>query len=170
MEEEDTKCELMVAALNVLTETGYSEFSFSKVADESGKSKSLISYHFNSKKELFRELFNWMSEQTMLEKESEDEELEKILELLLPDSKENRRIQQALLEMGAASSEDDKIQEGYKDMHNSLESIIGESTEPRNSNITSEIILSLITGTVYRREILNEEIEIEDVRELLRDI
>lgn len=48
----DTREEIMEATYNVLAEHGYAELSMRRIADELGKSKSLLHYHYDTKDEL----------------------------------------------------------------------------------------------------------------------
>lgn len=48
----DTREEIMDATYNVLAEYGYAELSMRRIADELGKSKSLLHYHYDTKDDL----------------------------------------------------------------------------------------------------------------------
>ncbi|WP_396612831.1 TetR/AcrR family transcriptional regulator [Haloferax sp. S1W] len=60
--ENDTQSLLMEATYHTLCEYGYAEFSLRKVADEAGKSRGLVHYHYESKNDLLASLLDSLIE------------------------------------------------------------------------------------------------------------
>jgi AcrR family transcriptional regulator len=56
----DTQTVLMRAAYHTLCDHGFAEFSLRKVAQESGKSRGLVHYHFDSKTDLVVSLLDYL--------------------------------------------------------------------------------------------------------------
>ena len=56
----DTQSLLVEAAYHTLCEYGYAEFSLRKVADDAGKSRGLVHYHYESKNDLLASLLDYL--------------------------------------------------------------------------------------------------------------
>ena len=170
MTDEDTRCSIMNASLDILSEKGFQELRFSEIAERADISKSLINYHFDSKEELVSELFDWMAEET-LERKEEDEkrDLEALMELLLPEEEENRRIQKSMLEIGTACGDESRIQESYRELNRKLKKGIMESGKDITEK-DADTLLSTVTGAVFRREMLGEEIDREQINRQLQKL
>ncbi|MFB6147843.1 MAG: TetR/AcrR family transcriptional regulator, partial [Candidatus Nanohaloarchaea archaeon] len=59
----ETSEEIMEAAFRALSEHGYAELSIQRIADESGRTKSAIYYHYDDKEELLEELLEHIRQQ-----------------------------------------------------------------------------------------------------------
>jgi len=174
MVKDDPREKILEATLNVLVETGFSNLSFSKIADEADISKSLISYHFNSKKELVSELLEWMTEISLSEKREKkpgETDLDYLMNLLLPEGEFERKIQRSILELGTMSPHNDDIAERIREMNRRFRTEIEDALpEVEDSQIKSELFLSTIEGIIIRREVLDEEIDVESLKNELRDL
>jgi TetR/AcrR family fatty acid metabolism transcriptional regulator len=58
--ESDRRLELLKAAFREVAEKGFSEVTLEDIAQRSGVSKGVTLYYFDSKEDLFRELFGWL--------------------------------------------------------------------------------------------------------------
>lgn len=167
----DSREKILEATQNVLVETGFSNLSFSKIADEADISKSLISYHFNSKQDLVAELLEWMTEIAItdrVEQKSEEDDLDYLIRILLPEDEFKRKIQRSIFELGTISSQNEEIAEILKELNRNLKEELEEAIPGENSEIKSEMALSLVDGVVFRRELLEEDFEVSCIRQELK--
>jgi len=170
MVKENSQERILEATLEVLVETGFSNLSFSKIADEADISKSLISYHFNSKKELVTELLNWLTEIALSDKvdqKSGEDDLDYMIRILLPEDKFKRKVQRSMFELGTISPHNEEIAERLRKLNSDLVKEL-EDAMPDDSEIRSEIALSIVDGVIFRRELLEEEMDIASIRDELK--
>ncbi len=99
----DTEIEIMEATYNALLEHGYADLSISRIAEQLGKSKASIYYHYDSKEALMVAFLDFAVDQldAAIGTDADDgpsEELAGILEQLLPlDPDEEQRQQQRII-------------------------------------------------------------------------
>ena len=60
MSESERRLSLLKAAFREVSEKGFSEVTLDDIARRAGVSKGITLYYFDSKEELFRELFGWL--------------------------------------------------------------------------------------------------------------
>ena len=167
----DKKDEILEATLNALVETGFSNLSFSKIADEADISKSLISYHFNSKKELVGELLDWLTEIALSDRADQkdgEDDLDYLIRILLPEDEFKRKAQRSIFELGTMSPHNEEIARRLRELNRNLRDGLEEAIPGENSEVKSEMALSIVDGVVFRRELLEEDINLSELREELK--
>lgn len=167
----DKKDEILEATLDVLIETGFSNLSLSKIADEADISKSLISYHFDSKQDLVAELLEWMTEMAITdraEQKSEEDDIDYLIRILLPEDEFKRKVQRSIFELGTISPHNEEIAEMIRRTNKNLRYGLEEAISGESSEIKSEMALSLVDGVVFRRELLEEDIDVSCIRQELK--
>ncbi|MFB6116464.1 MAG: TetR/AcrR family transcriptional regulator [Candidatus Nanosalina sp.] len=165
----NSKCRIMEASLEILSEKGYQNLSFSEIAEKADVSKSLINYHFDSKEELFNELFEWLADQTLeMKDEMDGKDIMALVDLLLPEDEEGKKIQRSILEIGMISGEGG-LQEGYQKLNQKIKDGIVNSKKQEIDEAQADLLLSLLTGAAYRREMLGEEINKDHIKEYIQD-
>lgn len=172
--EKDSRTEILEATLNVLVETGFSNLTFSKIADEADISKSLINYHFETKEDLVLELVDWMIEVTLTDerekKEGEDRE-DYLLRILLPEDEEKRKIQRVVLELGTVSPHNEEIAEKFREMHRKFREYLKDTIDgSEDKEPGADFVLSALIGLSFRREVIGEEIDTEKFEKKVKDI
>ena len=157
---EESKQEIMEATYTALCKNGYAELSIQKIADEFDKGKSLIYYHYADKEELMLSFTEHMREELKHELESlkaqePEDELEKLLDMLLAVEDERMwEFQKAFHEFRSQSRNDKQFQEKFQEIDSMIVQKISDilrrtgSEKPQKS---AEMVLSMVEGSSNRK-------------------
>lgn len=159
--------ETMEATYRALLEHGYASLSISRIADELGKSKAAIYYHYDSKDDLliaFLEFAVDRFEET-IDTETGDEpaeDLEHVIEKLLPlqPDEEQRQLQAVLVGLRSQAVTNEVFREQFTQIDERLAATIRSIVERGIDEGTfsdvdpsrvAEHILATVNGAMYGR-------------------
>ncbi len=98
---------LLVAAFEEVAERGFSAVTLEDIAERAGVSKGVTLYYFESKEELFRTLFAWVTERlhdrmrAVLEKPTALEQLHALNDVIVASSEKNRAFYAVFLDFSS---------------------------------------------------------------------
>lgn len=166
----DTREEIMEATYNVLAEHGYADLSMRRIADELGKSKSLLHYHYDTKDELllaFLDRFldrldNWVDD---IEADTHRERLLMFVDqwTVTPDEQDRQEFWTAFLELRLRAPHDPQFQERLTTTNEAVIQTLAEIIEDGitagefkevDSYRVAETIISALEGARTRQATL----------------
>jgi AcrR family transcriptional regulator len=176
----DAEEEIMLATYRALLEHGYAGLSISRIADELGKSKASIYYHYDSKEDLLGAFLAYAADrfQSSVLTETDDdprEELERVVEKLLPlrPDEEMRQIQAVFLGLRGQAVTNGTFREQFTEIDDRLAATIREIVERGieegtfrdvDADRVAEHVLATINGAMYGRATSDRETAVAAVR------
>lgn len=116
----DSRAEIMDATYRALCEQGYANLTMQDIADELGKSTSLLHYHYDTKRDLLAAFLEHIVEEfeaKLAELDGEDprERLESLLDMFVfsAEDSERRQFHLAILELRAQVPHEDAYREPF---------------------------------------------------------
>ncbi len=173
----DTREEILKAALNLFSTNNYHATSMSMIAEEAGVSKGTVYWHFDSKEDLFRELvlagldyFHENYEKIQSEDLNAEEKIYEIIDFSVKMLAENLKMGNILQNnIQLISSEfQKKMIERHKSAINVIKLVIEQginegTIKTNNSHNTAVMILTLIFNTHSQELYYNFDNVSEDV-------
>ncbi|OYR53994.1 TetR/AcrR family transcriptional regulator [Halorubrum halodurans] len=160
--EQQTRDAIMKAAFNAVAMNGYSQVSITDITEEFGKSRSLLYYHYDSKDDILVSLLEYVLIELMAELENEStetarEELELLLEKLLPSSNDasEREMYAVILELRVQAVTNESFREQFtavdQQLFERIDDIVQRGIEngefqPVDSNLVCEHIFASLNG------------------------
>lgn len=176
----DAEEEIMLATYRALLEHGYAGLSISRIADELGKSKASIYYHYDSKEDLLGAFLAYAADrfQSSVLTEADDDpraELERVVEKLLPlrPDEEMRQIQAVFLGLRGQAVTNDTFREQFTEIDDQLAATIRGIVERGieegtfrdvDADRVAEHVLATINGAMYGRATSDRETAVAAVR------
>jgi AcrR family transcriptional regulator len=177
--------EIMKATYRALLEHGYAGLSISRIAEELGKSKASIYYHYDSKDDLLVAFLEYAADQfesSVATETGEDPraDLDHVVEKLLPrqPDEDQRQVQSVVLGLRsqAVTSEPFREQFGAMDdrLATTVRTIVDRGIEAgafRDVDATqvSEHVLATVNGAMYARATTDREDAVDAVRDSLSE-
>ncbi|RLM62628.1 TetR/AcrR family transcriptional regulator [Halorubrum sp. Atlit-26R] len=159
--------EIMQATYQTLLVNGYADLSISGIADELGKSKAALYYHYDSKDDLLVAFLEFAVDrfEAMVSTETGEnpnEDLEHVVEKLLPlqPVEEQRQLQEVLVGLRSQAVTNEPFREQFTRIDERLATTIGEIIQRgidegvfRDVDPTrvAEHILATVNGAMYAR-------------------
>ena len=184
---DDAPCDahgaLMEATYRALCEHGYADLTMQDIADEAGRSKSLLHYHYDTKEGLFVAFFDYLLDGFEARVADGDdgrsarERLLSLVALLTVDDEEEARLHQALLELRTQAPYNEAYRQQLRRTKGSLQTLIAdviadgvESGEFRevDPESTARFVLAALDGARSSRVTLGDDGDTEAVREGIR--
>lgn len=174
----------MEATYRALRSHGYADLTMQDIADEAGKSKSLLHYHYDTKQDLLvtflEHLLSWFSQKmSEMDAETSTERLEALVDRLLPgEDEEWERFHRALFELRAQAPYTEAYREQLRRNKGFLQGQFVEiiqdgvdSGEFRavDAESTARFIVSALDGARSSRVTLGDDADQQAVREGLRE-
>jgi len=172
--------EIMLATYRALLEHGYAGLSISRIADELGKSKASIYYHYDSKEDLLGTFLEYAIDQFESSVQTETggdpwAELEHVVEKLLPlrIDEEERRVQATIIGLRGQAVTSDAFREQFTEIDEQLAETIRDIVQRGIENGTfrdvdadrvAEHVLATINGAMYGRVTSDRETAVAAVR------
>jgi AcrR family transcriptional regulator len=169
----DTKAEILRATKRALVEHGYSGLSTEKVADEFGRSQSLVHYHYETKDDLLAAFVEFYSEQfrdmlSTIENRTPENRLAAFVALITGNAAvpEVRSLNLAMYELQADAVRKPVVQEAMSGYHETLTDFLVETIDegisagvfvdddPRR---TADLLLSALDGALLQQYTLGIE-------------
>ncbi|MFB6146198.1 MAG: TetR/AcrR family transcriptional regulator [Halobacteriaceae archaeon] len=162
----------MDATYEALLRYGYADLSISRIADEFGKSKSSLYYHYDSKDELLLALLEFATDRfeatVATEADDPDDELEQVIETLLPLEldEEERQLQRVLIDLRSRSVTNDDFRAKFSSIDDRLVGTVRRSIDQGidegvfrdvDSTRVAEHIIALINGAMLERTTTDRE-------------
>jgi AcrR family transcriptional regulator len=176
----DAEEEIMLATYRALLEHGYAGLSISRIADELGKSKASIYYHYDSKEDLLGAFLAYAADrfQSSVLTEADDDpraELERVVETLLPlrPDEEMRQIQAVFLGLRGQAVTNGTFREQFTEIDDQLAATIRGIVERGieegtfrdvDADRVAEHVLATINGAMYGRATSDRETAVAAVR------
>jgi AcrR family transcriptional regulator len=169
----DTKLEILEATQRALIEHGYSDLSTEKVADELGRSQSLVHYHYETKDDLLAAFVEFYSERfrgmlSTIEDRAPEERLAAFVALMAGNAAvpEVRSLNLAMYELQADAVRKPVVQEALTGYHETLTDFLVETIEEgisagvftdENPRRTADLLLSALDGALLQQYTLDVE-------------
>ena len=181
---DDAHAALMEATYRALCEHGYADLTMQDIADEAGRSKSLLHYHYDTKEGLFVAFLDYLLTRfdTFVEEEldgqSAHDRLLSIVELLLIENSEQARLHQALLELRSQAPHNAEYREQMRRNKETLETAIADIIEDGieegefrdvDPDRTARFVLASLDGARNMRVSLDTTEDVEAVRAGIRE-
>lgn len=178
MEDKDSKKGIMEATYKALCKHGYADLSIEKISQECDKGKSLIYYHYDSKRELMESFLEYLID--MLDQDLDkmedlplEEQLDHLLNMGLAKDEEMWNFRKALFEIRSQAP----YREGFTDklarienmMKEELSKILGKM-EISGADRKAKVLLSAIDGTVNRKLSAGNRNDMEEEKDLLKEV
>jgi AcrR family transcriptional regulator len=132
----DGEREILRATYRAMVEHGYSSLSISKIADELGKTKASVYYHYDSKEELLVSFLDFVVDRfksDLAEERTEppDTALENVIERLVPLELDDERFhgQVVLLELRSQTSRNEEFRHRFTEINELLVGIVRDIVE-----------------------------------------
>jgi len=132
----DGEREILRATYRAMVEHGYSSLSISKIADELGKTKASVYYHYDSKEELLVSFLDFVVDRfksDLAEERTEppDTALENVIERLVPLELDDERFhgQVVLLELRSQTSRNEAFRDRFTEINELLVGIVRDIVE-----------------------------------------
>jgi AcrR family transcriptional regulator len=176
---EESKQQIMEATYTALCKHGYADLSIQKIADESDKGKSLIYYHYDDKEDLMLAFLDYMGDHIKrdhieLEDAAPEEKLDNFLDMALGvEDDEQWEFHKAFLEVRAQAPHSPKFAEKFKQIDSLILNNITEMLEEldvEEPDITSDILVSCIEGTVIRKVSTGDRDGLEALKNSIKGI
>lgn len=123
----DREREIMMATYRTMVEHGYSNLSISKIADELGKTKASLYYHYDSKEELLVSFLDFTVDRfkrdiTVQRSDSPDTALDELIERLIPLELDGEEFygQVVLLELRAQANRNEAFRKRFTEINELL--------------------------------------------------
>lgn len=165
--------EIMEATYRALLTHGYADLSISRIADELGKSKAALYYHYDSKDDLLIAFLKFSVDrfETTIGTETGDdpsEDLEHVIETLLPlqPGEEQQQLQAVLVGLRSQAVTNEAFREQFTRIDERLATTIREiiqhgidegSFRDVDSTRVAEHILATVNGAMYGRATTDRE-------------
>lgn len=163
----------MEATYRALLTHGYADLSISRIADELGKSKAALYYHYDSKDDLLIAFLKFSVDrfETTIGTETGDdpsEDLEHVIETLLPlqPGEEQQQLQAVLVGLRSQAVTNEAFREQFTRIDERLATTIREiiqhgidegSFRDVDSTRVAEHILATVNGAMYGRATTDRE-------------
>lgn len=162
----DATNDIMQATYRALCTHGFADLTMQDIADEAGRSKAALHYHYDTKQELLVSFLEYLFDDftERLDADSADDPVEELLTVLdtalSPPSDVGREFETAILEIKAQAPYDDAYQDQLatfdRYVHDRLARIIREGIEAGDfrevdPDETAELLKTIIDGTHTRR-------------------
>ena len=132
----DGEREIMMATYRAMVEHGYSNLSIAKIADELGKTKASVYYHYDSKEELLVSFLDFVVDRfkrdfTGQHSENPDTALKNVIERLIPLELDDEEFhgQVVLLELRSQTSRNEAFRERFTEINELLVGTIRDIVE-----------------------------------------
>lgn len=132
----DGEREIMMATYRAMVEHGYSNLSIAKIADELGKTKASVYYHYDSKEELLVSFLDFVVDRfkrdfTAQHGENPDTALRNVIERLIPLELDDEEFhgQVVLLELRSQTSRNEAFRERFTEINELLVETICDIVE-----------------------------------------
>lgn len=181
---DDAHAALMEATYRALCEHGYADLTMQDIADEAGRSKSLLHYHYDTKEGLFVAFLDYLLTrfeafvEEELDGQSAHDRLLSLVDLLLIDDPEQARLHQALLELRSQAPHNEEYRDQMRRNKGILETAIAdiivagiENGEFRevDPDDTARFILATLDGARSVRVALDDTEDVAAVRKGIRE-
>jgi AcrR family transcriptional regulator len=169
----DTKQEILEATQRALIEHGYSGLSTEKVADELGRSQSLVHYHYETKDDLLAAFVEFYSERfrgmlSTIEDRAPGERLAAFVALMAGNAAvpEVRSLNLAMYELQADAVRKPVVQEALTGYHETLTDFLVETIEEgisagvfadEDPRRMADLLLSTLDGALLQQYTLDVE-------------
>lgn len=169
----DTKQEILEATQQALIEHGYSGLSTEKVADELGRSQSLVHYHYETKDDLLAAFVEFYSERfrgmlSTIEDRAPGERLAAFIALMAGNAAvpEVRSLNLAMYELQADAVRKPVVQEALTGYHETLTDFLVETIEEgisagvfadEDPRRMADLLLSTLDGALLQQYTLDVE-------------
>lgn len=179
----EAEAELMRATYRSLLEHGYADLSVSRIADELGKSKASIYYHYDSKEALLTDFLGFAVDrfEAAVAAETGDDPsatLDDVLDRLLPRTleEEHRQVQTVILELRTRALTKPAFREAATEMDDRLAATVREAVETgiedgvfddTDAEAVAEHVLATANGAMYARATTDREAAAATVRDSL---
>lgn len=171
-EESESRAAIMDATYRALSKHGYADLSMQDIADEFGKSRSLLHYHYDTREELILafvdNLIGWIGDE--LEKTGTEDPRTRLLEYVdrftLGQRDERRGFVVALFELRLQTLHNDELREKltthYRRNVDTAADIIDDGVEagvfrPVDPQTTAELIYTSMQGAAFHEVVLGAE-------------
>ncbi|MBO4248916.1 TetR family transcriptional regulator (plasmid) [Halomicrobium sp. IBSBa] len=163
---EPGKRDIMEATHRAVREHGYSDLTIQRIADEFGRSKALLYYHYDGRDDLLIDFLDYILGGFLANLPeggtAPREELDALVDRLLPTTvdEEPHRLMLAMFELRMNAPHDDAVREQYVEveaqLRDILEDILRRGIEANDFvdvdvDAEAEALLSLLVGTRARR-------------------
>jgi AcrR family transcriptional regulator len=129
----DAAADIMSATYRALCEYGYADLTMQRIADESGRSKAALHYHYDTKEDLLDAFLDYMLEQfearLACESADPDERLETFLDAVFDPPSDSGEFPVALLEIKAQAPFHDAYRERLVAMDERMRDIVASAVE-----------------------------------------
>jgi AcrR family transcriptional regulator len=182
----DTKQEIMQATYDAIQQHGYAGLTIQSIADNFGKSKAALHYHYDTKEDLLAAFLNYLLSEfretiQIDEDSSPEQQLLDLVDVLLygPDNSSSEEIfqmQTALLEIQSQSPHKqlyrDQFTQIYHWLGNLFVEIINNGIAENvfrdvNAHLTAQHLLLIIVGGILNRHTTNSEMSPDQIREIV---
>lgn len=159
--------EIMEATYQTLLVNGYAGLSISRIADEFGKSKAALYYHYDSKDDLLVAFLEFAVDrfESMISTETGEnptEDLEHVIEKFLPlqPDEEQRQLQEVLVGLRSQAVTNEAFREQFTRIDERLATTLGKIIQRGidegmfrdvDSTRVAEHILATVNGAMYAR-------------------
>ncbi|MFB6159098.1 MAG: TetR/AcrR family transcriptional regulator [Candidatus Nanohalobium sp.] len=153
--------EIMDATCTALARHGYAETSIQDIADETGKSKSLIYHHFEDKEDLMLSFLEYLTEEIKQEylvqddSKTPEEQINEVIDAAIGiDGEKEWELRKSLFELRSTAAENLEFQEKFRKIDDMVKHRIQEiiqqtgAEQPENR---AEIITSVLEGAASRK-------------------
>ena len=180
MTDQDVRTEIMIATYEALCERGYSDLTAQDIADRTGKSKSLLFYHYESTDALMVDFVDFLLEQfdERVEATREQPAVERLATfvdwfLYGVDDDEQTAFHTALLELRAQAPYNDRFREQLRRsderLRATLEEILREGVESgtftaHDPGGTAALLIAAFDGARVRQLTTTNDEYLEAVR------
>ncbi|WP_255149153.1 TetR/AcrR family transcriptional regulator [Halorarius halobius] len=166
----DTSEDIMAATYCALCEHGYADLTMQRIADESGKSKAALHYHYDTKEELLNAFLEHLLDQfesrLACEAADPDERLATFLDAVFePATDDSGEFPVALLEIKAQAPYHDAYRERLTAMDDRMRAIVADAVadgvergefDDCDPDEVARFVVTLINGAHAREVALGE--------------
>jgi TetR/AcrR family fatty acid metabolism transcriptional regulator len=136
LSEAERRLALLKAAFREVSEKGFSEVTLDDIARRAGVSKGITLYYFDSKEELFRELFGWLTDSiharmrdAVAAETDPVAKLRALVALIFPSPSKNRAFFRAFVDFCGLSARRDSFREVHSRFYAGCREIDGGIVE-----------------------------------------
>ncbi|MFB6088432.1 MAG: TetR/AcrR family transcriptional regulator [Candidatus Aenigmatarchaeota archaeon] len=178
MECEDSKKGIMEATYKALCKHGYADLSIEKISRECDKGKSLIYYHFDSKRDLMQSFLEYLIDEVEriideMKDYNREEQLDRLLDAGLAVDDEMWNFRKALFEIRSQAP----YREGFAEKLGRIEGLmerhlceILRDMEIDGPDRKARVLISAMEGTVSRRLSSGNRKDIGKEKDLLKEV
>ncbi|WP_170845536.1 TetR/AcrR family transcriptional regulator [Halorientalis persicus] len=183
---DETKQEIMQATYDAIQQHGYAGLTIQSIADNFGKSKAVLHYHYDTKEDLLAAFLDYLlsefGETIQIEGlSSPEEQLLSLVDLLLygsddTASEEIRQMQIALLEVQSQSPHKPLYCEQFTQIYHRLSDLFAEIIKRGmregvfrevDADLTAQHILFIIVGGQLNQHTTNLETDPDKIRKIV---